>query len=51
MLKGRGNSELETVIKNKLKHSRYYVSSGYLQKDLIIAKEPAETMFQMLKGR
>ena len=26
-----GNSELETVIRNKFKHSRYYASSGYLQ--------------------
>ena len=26
-----GNSELETVIRNKLKHSTYYASSGYLQ--------------------
>ena len=31
-----GNSELETVIRNKFKHSRYYANSGYLQvlKDL-----------------
>ena len=26
-----GNSELETVVRNKFKHSRYYASSGYLQ--------------------
>ena len=26
-----GNSELEKVIGNKFKHSRYYASSGYLQ--------------------
>ena len=26
-----GNSELETVIRNKSKHSRYCASSGYLQ--------------------
>ena len=26
-----GNSELETVIRNKFKHSRYNASSGYLQ--------------------
>ena len=25
------NSELETVIRNKLKHYRYYASSDYLQ--------------------
>ena len=26
-----GNSKLDTVIRNKFKHSRYYVSSGYMQ--------------------
>ena len=26
-----GNSEFETVIRNKFKHTRYYASSGYLQ--------------------
>ena len=26
-----GNSELETVIRNKFKHSRYYASSDYQQ--------------------
>ena len=26
-----GNSELEALIMNKFKHSRYYASSGYLQ--------------------
>ena len=38
-----GNSELETVIKDKFKHSRYYVSSGYLQKKNWT--EPGETIF------
>ena len=26
-----GNAELETVIRNIFKHSRYYANSGYLQ--------------------
>ena len=38
-----GNSELETVLRNKFKHSRYYDSSGHLQvlerSELKIAEE------------
>ena len=53
-----GNSELEAVIRNIFKHSRYYASSGYLQEfkkiwiKIIIAEETGwNYIFQMLKGR
>ena len=36
-----GNSELETVFRNKFKHSRYYASSVNLK----VLKEAEETMF------
>ena len=43
------NSELETVIRNKFKHSRYYASSGYLQvlkrSEQKLWREPGETIF------
>ena len=44
-----GNSELETVIKNKFKHSRYYASSVFLQvlkrNELKQQRKPGETIF------
>ena len=45
------NSELEFVIRNKFKHSRYYASSGYLQvlkgigSELKPQRKPDETIF------
>ena len=44
-----GNSELETVIRNKFKHSRFYASSNYLQvlkrSEEILRRKPGETIF------
>ena len=42
-------NDLETVIRNKFKHSRYYASSGYLQvlkrSELKLQRKPGETIF------
>ena len=44
-----GYSELETVIRNVFKHSRYYASSGYLQvlkrSDVKLQRKPGKTIF------
>ena len=44
-----GNSELETVTRNKFKHSRYYASLSYLQVlkryESKLQRKPGETVF------
>ena len=44
-----GNSDLETMIRNIFKHSRYYANSGYLQvfkrSESKLRRKPGETIF------